>query len=120
MLHSQLTRNKFFLSSLFFLVVLILILTGLFASQRPIPVSQPSPSPSTLSEEQAVSKIKNRPEVKEYLQNVPDGQVQLDHFDETTNLYLVQVFEVKNGHTATFNWYEVDKTTGQAKKMFDY
>lgn len=120
MLHSQLTRNKFFLSLFPLLVVLTLILVSLFVLQTSRPLPQLTRSPEILSEDQAVSKVKSLPEVQEFLKNVPTGRVELDHFDKMTNLYLVHVYEIKDNHTATFNWYEVNKTTGQTKKMFDY
>lgn len=65
-----------------------------------------------------VARISSLPEVKEYLRAVPSGQVVIDHEDKETNSYLVHVYEVKDGHTATFNWYEVDKKTGKITTDF--
>ncbi len=64
----------------------------------------------------AVSKIKALPEVIEYLKRVPKGLIAVN--GESDNLFMVQVYEVKNGHTATFNWYNVSKTTGEVTKEF--
>ena len=61
----------------------------------------------------AVAKVAVLPEVVEYLREVPSGLVVIDHEDKETNSYLVHVYEIKDGHTATFNWYEVNKTTGE-------
>ena len=66
----------------------------------------------------AIARVSRLPEVKEYLRAVPSGRVAIDHEDKETNSYLIQVYEIKDGHTATFNWYEVDKTTGEIKTEF--
>ncbi len=69
-----------------------------------------------VSKEVAVQKIKDLPEVIDYLKQVPTGLVLVNGEDE--NNYMVQVYEFKNGHTATFNWYYVDKTSGEIEKQF--
>ncbi|MBI2310346.1 hypothetical protein HYU90_00765 [Candidatus Collierbacteria bacterium] len=66
----------------------------------------------------AIAKVSALPEVIEYLREVPTGLVTLDHEDRETNSYLIHVYETKDGHTATFNWYTVDKTTGAITKDF--
>lgn len=68
-----------------------------------------------LAENQVLEIVKNLPEVKEYLKNVPEAQIVVDH--EENNMFVVQVFEVKDGHTATFNWYEIDKKTDKIKNL---
>jgi len=62
-----------------------------------------------------IARISALPEVKEYLRTVPSGLVVIDHDDKDTNSYLIHVYEIKNGHTATFNWYVVNKATGEIK-----
>ncbi len=69
-----------------------------------------------LSKEDAVAKIKVLPEVIDYLKRVPNGLVAVN--GEEDNSYLIQVYEFKDGHTATFNWYNVNKTTGAVEKQF--
>lgn len=64
----------------------------------------------------AVAKVKALPEVKDYLKRVSSGLVAIN--GEVDNSYLIQVYEIKNDHTATFNWYKVDKKTGEIKKEF--
>lgn len=59
----------------------------------------------------AVAKVSALPEVVEYLRTVPSGRVVLDHEDRETNSYIIHVYEIIDNHTATFNWYTVDKTT---------
>lgn len=69
-----------------------------------------------ISKEEAVAKVKSISEVVAYLKRVPNGLISVN--GEEDDAYLIQVYEVKNGHTATFNWYVVDKATGEAKKEF--
>ena len=69
-----------------------------------------------ITEEQAVETVKSLPEVVGYLKRVPNGMVEVNGDDDTQ--YMVQVYEIKDGHTATFNWYQVDKTTGEVKEEF--
>lgn len=76
-----------------------------------------SKTPETINPGQAIQTVKNLPEVKNYLQNTPDSQIRLDH--EEGQDYVIQVYETKNGHTATFNWYKINKTTGTVEKEFD-
>ena len=70
----------------------------------------------SLSKKDAIAKVRILPEVSDYLKRVPSGQISVN--GEEDNGYMVQVFEVKDGHTATFNWYTVDKTTGEIKNEF--
>lgn len=69
-----------------------------------------------LSEADAISKVKAQKEVKEYLKRVPNALVAVNGEEDTT--YMVQVYEIKDGHTATFNWYSVNKQTGEISKEF--
>ncbi|MDP3726447.1 MAG: hypothetical protein Q8R36_04600, partial [bacterium] len=70
----------------------------------------------TITKEDAITKVKARPEVIDYLKRVPEGLVAVSGGED--NSYLIQVYEFTNGHTATFNWYNVDKTTGSVEKQF--
>jgi len=70
----------------------------------------------TVTKEDAIVKVKAISEVTDYLKRVPQGRVEVS--SEEDKSYLIQVFEVINGHTATFNWYNVDKTTGEIEKQF--
>lgn len=72
---------------------------------------------SKITTEQARMVVNNLPEVLEYLKNVPNGKIEVDN--EQEGKYNVHVFEVKNGHTATFNWYAVDIKTGNPVAQFD-
>src|SRR3990167_6705889 len=72
-----------------------------------------------ISPDEAVAKIRELAEVKSYLEQVPNARVEIDSFDQETNTYLAHVYEIKDGHTATFNWYTVDKKTGKITPEFD-
>lgn len=70
----------------------------------------------SISKEEATAKVKALSEVIDYLKRVPNGLVLVN--GEEDNAYLVQAYEIKEGHTATFNWYKVNKSTGEVKKEF--
>lgn len=70
----------------------------------------------TITKEGAIVKVKAIPEVADYIIRVPQAKVEVS--GEENDSYLIQVFEVVNGHSATFNWYKVDKTTGEVKREF--
>lgn len=69
-----------------------------------------------ISKDEAVAKVKALPEVSDYLKRVPNGLIAVNGEEEDT--YMIQVYEFKDNHTATFNWYDVDKNTGEVEKQF--
>ena len=71
---------------------------------------------SLVTKEVAIIKVKDLPEVKDYLNRVPQGIVAVNGEEDTS--YMIQVYEIKDGHTATLNWYTVNKTTGEVRKEF--
>lgn len=71
-----------------------------------------------ISKEQAVTLVSQQSEVVQYVTRVPNAHIQFNHVDPDTHEYVIQVFEVKDGHTATFNWYAVNKTSGAIRKEF--
>ncbi len=71
---------------------------------------------SGISENEAVEKVRQLPEVKNFLATVTNTYVEVSSFDEESGTYLVQVFEIKDNHTATFGWWEVEKISGKVKK----
>lgn len=89
-------------------VVILFVFYSLFKNS--LPQSQ------QLSKKEAIAKVKTLPQITDYLKKVPNGLVVVN--GEEDNAYLVQVYEFKDGHTATFNWYKVDKTTGEIEKEF--
>ncbi len=71
---------------------------------------------SQTSEKEAIEKVRQLPEVKDFLARITNAHVEIGSFDEERGTYLVQVFEVKDNHTATFGWWEVEKISGKVKK----
>jgi len=69
-----------------------------------------------ISKDEAIAKIKSLPKVIEYLKIVPKAVIEID--SEEDDSYSVHVYEIKDNHTATFNWFTVDKKTGVIKEMF--
>lgn len=96
------------------ILILALVTAGIILiNSRPggeAPVQQPV---VPLTSQEAVDKIKNLAAVKKYLAGVPNGRV--DQSGGDGEVYLIQVYEIKDGHTATFNWYRVNKKTGEIK-----
>jgi len=69
------------------------------------------------SADDAVNIVRKLPAVINYVERVPGAIINVDH--EEDNTYVIHVYEVTSGHTATFNWYMVDRTTGEVTAMFD-
>lgn len=91
--------------------VIVLVGLGLYANQSK-PENTTSSSPTR---EQAVENVKKLPEVQQYLEDVPNGKVDVDNKDEDE--YLIHVYEIKNSHTATFNWYTVSIKDGKVESQ---
>ncbi len=70
-----------------------------------------------VSKEEAIAKVKELPEVIDYLTRVPSGLVLANGEEDAA--YMIQVYEFKDGHTATYNWYTVNKQTGDITGEFD-
>ena len=74
-----------------------------------------------VTKEQALVKIKNLPEVQEFMRLLFPKQAEFEVEDWDTD-WAVHVFELVIGensvHRATFNWYRVDKQTGVVEKEF--
>lgn len=100
------------------LVILILMVIGgiYYISQNTLPSVLEEIGSTKISRDLAVENVKKLPEVQEYLKNVPKGIVEVDN--ELGGEYNVHVYEVKNGHTATFNWYRVSIKSGEIRSEF--
>lgn len=70
-------------------------------------------SSTGMTKDRAIEIIKNRSEVQDYLKRVPNGRVEVDNEDQGE--YNVHVYEIKDGHTATFNWYKVSIKSGEIR-----
>lgn len=101
----------------FLLLISVVVIVGYFiyknASYGEI---VPEVKLTGMSSQQAVENVKKLPEVQEYLKRVPNGKVEVDN--ELEGEYNVHVYEVKNGHTATFNWYRVSIKSGEIRSEF--
>ena len=81
-------------------------------------------SPSKPKEaKDAVSLVEQLPEVVEYKKTLQDaGSTFHIEAEDSDTSWAVHVFEVvsqgDSSHTATFGWWEVNKTTGEVTKDF--
>lgn len=98
------------------LILIFAAILGAYAYQKANPSEPEHIGSSKITSEQAVENVKKLPEVKDYLKEVPNGKVEMDNEDE--GKYNVHVYEVKNGHTATFNWYRVSIKDGKVEEQF--
>jgi len=100
------------------LPILIIVIAGgvFYSSQRGGPPEKVQITSPAITVDQAVMSVKNLPEVQDYLKRVPNGKVEIDNEEE--GQYNVHVYEVLNGHTATFNWYQVNMNDGTVKGEF--
>lgn len=93
------------------LIIGLLLLAAAFLFYQNIPFHL-----TGVTSKQAVENVKKLPEVQEYLKNVPNGRVEVDN--KLEGEYNVHVYEIKDGHTATFNWYRVSIKSGQIRSEF--
>lgn len=70
-----------------------------------------------ITEDDAAKMVREREEVQAYMNRMPANSVHIATTDRET-YYLVQIYETKDMHTNTFNWYEVDKKTGEITPTF--
>lgn len=100
------------------ITVLVLVLILDLQRENSILLNQLAEFASTkISRNLAVENVKKLPEVQDYLQRVPSGRVEVDN--ELEGEYNVHVYEIKNGHTATFNWYRVSIKSGEVRPEFE-
>lgn len=98
-------------------VLIFLVAVGYFILQNGVTGNIPVEILSTkISRNLAVDNVKKLPEVQDYLKRVPNGRVGVDN--ELDGEYNVHVYEIKDGHTATFNWYRVSIKSGEVKSEF--
>ena len=91
--------------------------TALIGVEKTVLQSPNQEKTSGIGDQEAIEKIRKMPQVQDFLAQVPNAHVEVSSFDKEANTYLVQVFEVKNGHTATHSWWEVEKQTGKVKSL---
>ena len=92
------------------LCVLFLAFVGVLTFRSP---GGPQKATAVETTTQAIEIIRALPEVVAYEKALTKAGTAA-HVDAQSEgaQWIVQVYEVKDGHTATFNWYTVDKATG--------
>lgn len=102
----------------FVAVFILLALSGYFILQnRDLENISTKNQETKISHKLATDNVKKLPEVQEFLKKVPNGKVEVDN--ELEGEYNVHVYEVINGHTATFSWYTVNIKNGEIKSEFE-
>lgn len=117
-------------------LLLILLLIGLILSikyqERNATNTRVLQNQNQITKIQAEEIVRNLPEVKNFLKILSDNKSGLfiHAEDGKNNLWTVQVAEVVEdskvdgkyvSHTATFNWYEIEKSTGRINSsMYQY
>lgn len=104
------------------LILAVLVIIGGFLYIKNTPMEelipeQAIPKLTAVTAELALENVKKRPEVQQFLKVVPGGIVEVDN--EREGEYSVHVYEIKNGHTATFNWYKVSIKSGEIRPQFE-
>lgn len=102
-----------------FVIFILLAAAGYYVLQNGVPENIPVETLSTkISREQALEKVKALAEVQDYLKRVLNGIVEVDN--ELEGEYNIHVYEIKDGHTATFNWYRVSIKSGEIRPEFEF
>ena len=109
--------QSFIMFKVVIFAIVLFAASFLLINFRPGEGVQKQQAAAPLTSQEAVEKVKTLAEVKKYLTEVPGGRV--DQSGSEGEFYLIQVYETKDGHTATFNWYQVDKTTGAITAEFE-
>lgn len=72
---------------------------------------------------EAINLVKSRKEVKDYVDRLSKvGKKTTFSVSDDDGVWLIQVYEIVDdgdGHTATFNWYRVNKETKEISKEFE-
>lgn len=98
-------------------VIVVILTIGFIALEKPVPVEG-------LTSVEAVEKIKNVPEVRQYIDDLAKaGSRAKFNAEDGGEDWNIQVFEIVNqggfSHTATFQWYKVNKKTGEVLVEFE-
>ena len=80
---------------------------------------------SNITQDQAVQIVRNIPEVKTWMSQVETGPLHgkaviVPEYGDKDNVWTIHAYEQLSDHTASFNFFYVDKTTGQVTKEFNY
>lgn len=71
-----------------------------------------------ITKEEAVNIVLSLSEVNDYVSRVKNSRVEYSHDSSDGQKIIVHVYEQLPDHTATFNWFNVDKATKQVTKEF--
>lgn len=97
-----------YLFPLIILIVSVISLSAIFLDLIPqLP---------TINQSEAIRIVRDLPEVRSFLLET-NGLVVAENRPKD-NEYLIHVFEIKDNHTATFNWYRINQKTGEVTKEF--
>lgn len=113
---------------LILLICLSVIIYGKFLERKwngsyDNPKTSSTISNSQITSDKAIQIVTDLPEVKEWRLLIAKSDISTSHvaFEDFNNLDInekfwnIHVFEEFPDHRATFNWYEVDKQTGDIK-----
>lgn len=82
-----------------------------------------SPDGASVSHEEAVEIVRALPEVQAFISLINtkgDSEAYIEYSHDECNTYSIHVYELKDDHTATFNWYDVNMYTGEVTTMVDF
>lgn len=76
-------------------------------------------SSSETDSSEASNLIMSDPKVKEFFELSPNPHLSIDNVEKNESFWNIHVYEDLPDHTVTFNWYEVDKQTGEVKERIN-
>lgn len=77
------------------------------------------PIPEIMNSESIAKEIKKLPCIQDYLNQSTARKFSISDDNGDESLAYVRVFEEFSDHTATFDWYSVNKYSGEIKAMFN-
>lgn len=72
---------------------------------------------SVITSQKAIEIVTALPEVKEFFNKNLNAKSSLDESQSNNKVWMIHVYESFTDHNATFNWYKVDKITGEVVKQ---
>jgi len=107
----------------FFLFLLLgstLVISSLIIFFKFNPIKRPvilTPTPivtnqAKISEIDAINLVKKLPDVEKLIKKYPNYGISVEGSNTSASSWNVHVYEIVDDHTATYNWYYVDKNTG--------
>lgn len=122
-------QSNFLVTLLSILLIISCLIAGFFAYQTqklvkeitkiknvPTPVAIATPTPDLITSEKAAEIVRDLSEVKSFFNKTQNAKIALDESQNNDKFWTIQVYESFLDHNVTFNWYEVNKNTGEVKK----